>query len=66
MRAGREANSRVMLEVAPCDGCRYAARCRADKLACAAATLYANGHSAARVAIAPRVPTRERFEQLFG
>jgi hypothetical protein len=59
-------DSRVASEVAPCDGCRHAARCKADRLACIAALRYANGLSAVRVQAAPRVPTREFFEQLFG
>jgi hypothetical protein len=42
----------------PCDGCRHAARCQAERLACESFALYMNCASAARVHQAPREPSR--------
>ena len=48
----------------PCRGCRFAPRCRADKLACDAAAGWAAGLSEIRWRAAPRAPTRARLEAL--
>lgn len=48
----------------PCVGCRFAARCRADKLACDALAVWASGAGELRWRAAPRAPTRARFEAL--
>lgn len=58
--------STVLIGEAPCDNCRHAERCRVELLACDAFALYAKGGSAARWQQAPRIPTAERFEQVFG
>ena len=49
----------------PCDGCRHLPRCRAEHLACAAASLYAQGAKSQRWALAPRQPSRAQFQALF-
>jgi hypothetical protein len=43
----------------PCDGCRHAARCKADSLACEALVLFKRfgGGSPERFACAPRQPS---------
>ena len=48
----------------PCEFCRFAARCRADKLACDALAVWSAGASAIRWGAAPRAPTRARLEAL--
>ena len=48
----------------PCQSCRFAARCRADKLACDALCVWSSGASELRWRVAPRAPTRARFEAL--
>jgi hypothetical protein len=49
---------------APCDECRHAARCKADRLACDAFAVYLAGGSEVRWRFAPRAPTRARYESL--
>ena len=49
----------------PCRGCRFAPRCRADKLACDAAAGWAAGLSEIRWRAAPRAPTRARLEAII-
>jgi hypothetical protein len=49
---------------APCRGCRFAARCRAERLACDAAAGWAAGLSELRWRMAPRAPSRARLEAL--
>ena len=48
----------------PCQSCRFAARCRADKLACDALAVWASCAGELRWRAAPRAPTRARFEAL--
>jgi hypothetical protein len=60
------AGSFVPLEPCPCEGCRLVLRCKPDHLACVAFSLFMAGKSAVRWRIAPRVPTRERYEGLLG
>ena len=48
----------------PCVGCRFAARCRAERLACDALAVWGCGVSESRWRAAPRAPTRARFEAL--
>jgi hypothetical protein len=50
----------------PCAACRHAERCRAQLLACAAFTLFVANPAEARWSRAPRVPTRARYERIFG
>lgn len=49
----------------PCAGCRFARRCRAERLACAAATAWAAYVPESRWRMAPRAPTRALFEMLL-
>jgi hypothetical protein len=59
--------SRVMTEPCPCcDHCRHAVRCSAEQLACDAFAAFLLGQNAERCRIATRVPTRARFEVIFG
>jgi hypothetical protein len=51
-------------EPTPCDDCSFAARCRENKLACDRLSLYVKDVSPVRWRLAPRVPTRARFEIL--
>ena len=48
----------------PCRGCRFAPRCRAERLACDAAAGWAAGLSEIRWRAAPRAPSRARLEAL--
>jgi len=48
-------------EATPCDGCHFAARCQADKMACDALVIYMQDASPLRWKIAPRAPTRTRY-----
>ena len=48
----------------PCKGCRFAPRCRAERMACDAAAGWAAGLSEIRWRAAPRAPTRARLEAL--
>jgi len=50
----------------PCDRSRFAERCRERLHACEAFGMYLHGLSKMRWRIAPRVPTRERYEALLG
>ena len=67
MDADLQANSGPLALVgpAPCDSCRLAPRCAAELLACAAFQLYATTGRAPRWRLAPRAPTRERFDLIF-
>ncbi len=49
----------------PCNGCPKLVRCRAELLACAAASLYAHGATPRRWALAPRQPSRAQWQALF-
>jgi hypothetical protein len=51
---------------APCDQCRHAARCKADRLACDAFAFYLAGGSEVRWKFAPRAPNGARYESLGG
>jgi hypothetical protein len=53
-------------ESSPCQSCRFAERCQADQLACDSFAVYLAGKSETRWRMAPRAPTRGRFEALFG
>ena len=48
----------------PCEFCRFAARCRAERLACDALAVWSSGAGELRWRAAPRAPTRARFEAL--
>ena len=48
----------------PCVGCRFAARCKVEHLACDAMAVWASGAGAIRWGAAPRAPTRARLEAL--
>ena len=50
----------------PCDACRFAERCREQLQACSAFSMFLHGFSKVRWRIAPRVPTRERYQTLLG
>lgn len=50
---------------APCDGCRFAPRCRAERLACEAFAMYAACESQKRWSVAPRAPKASRYEAVF-
>jgi hypothetical protein len=49
---------------APCDACRHAERCKAERLACDAFAVFLAGGSEVRWRFAPRAPTRARYESL--
>jgi len=49
----------------PCDRCRNAARCGAQREACAAFSLYVQSGIEARWRSAPRIPARELFDRIF-
>lgn len=54
---------------APCpcdDGCRFRARCQARREACEAFSMYIHSEPENRWRLAPRAPTRSRFEALVG
>lgn len=55
----------ILDEPAPCDGCRFAERCRDERLACDAFVMFASGAARWRWAGAPKAPTRERWLALF-
>jgi hypothetical protein len=69
MRAGdvepRNDQFQTMAEPAPCEGCKFAAKCRADKLCCEKFGLYLHGAGEARWTLAPMAPTHARFEALL-
>ena len=48
----------------PCQSCRFAARCKAERLACDAMAVWASGAGAIRWGAAPRAPTRARLDAL--
>lgn len=50
---------------APCDGCRFAVKCRAEKLLCETFSLYVSGAGQPRWRIAPRAPTHEQYLALL-
>jgi hypothetical protein len=54
------------LDPCPCEGCRLALRCDTEHLACVAFSLFMTGKSSDRWQVAPRVPTRERYEAVLG
>lgn len=56
----------VLLGPAPCDNCRYADRCRLERLPCDAFAVYLSGASENRWRNAPRLPSRERAAALLG
>ena len=58
--------SLVPLEPCPCDGCRFAVRCKDERLACVAFSLFMAGKSPVLWKMAPRTPTRGRYEALLG
>ena len=58
-------NTDPLFGPAPCDECRYAARCGAKRLACDAFFLYVDGASEVRWGMAPRVATVTRFTTIF-
>jgi hypothetical protein len=47
----------------PCDSCRHKVRCARESIACHAFVLFMHHASAARMAFAPRQPTRALWEQ---
>ena len=53
-----------LTESPPCDGCRFAARCGIERLACAAFSMYLADEPAVRWRLAPRAPTQARYESL--
>lgn len=55
----------AMAAPAPCDDCRHAAKCRAEKLLCEAFNLYVSGEGRPRWSLAPRVPTRALYLALL-
>ena len=55
----------TLAEAAPCDHCVQRAKCRINRLACAAFARYLDGAKQARWSVAPRIPTRARFVGLL-
>lgn len=55
----------VLLEPSPCESCRLARRCGAERLACEAFGMFAAGEGAPRWQAAPRAPTRARWEAIY-
>jgi hypothetical protein len=53
-----------LTEFPPCDGCRFAARCGIEGLACAAFSMYLADEPAVRWRLAPRAPTTARYTAL--
>jgi hypothetical protein len=51
----------AMSEPAPCDVCKFAAKCRAEKLVCEAYGVYLAGAGQPRWSLAPRAPTHARY-----
>jgi hypothetical protein len=50
----------------PCHGCRHAARCQAERLACEAYVLFKKvGGSPERWALAPRQPSPEIYKRAY-
>ncbi len=49
----------------PCRGCRFAERCRAERMACDSAAGWAAGLPELRWRMAPRAPTRARLEAII-
>lgn len=62
----RELQVRAVLQIAPCDACWHAARCRSECLACAAFALFMDGAKPPRWSAINRTPTRARFTELLG
>lgn len=54
-----------LTEPAPCAECRFAERCKVERLACAAFSMYLHAEPAARWRLAPRAPTHTRYEALM-
>ena len=48
----------------PCQSCRFAARCKAERLACDALAVWSAGAGELRWRAAPRAPTRARLDAL--
>jgi hypothetical protein len=55
----------ALTERCPCDGCRHAARCKAQLLSCEAFTMYVHSESEKRWRLAPRAPTSARYQALL-
>jgi hypothetical protein len=51
---------------APCDGCRFAARCAELHLACESFSAFVSGASEIRWQAAPRKPNGAIFARLYG
>ncbi len=51
---------------APGDTCWHARRCKAERLACLAFSLFMGGESPVRWKLIPRQPSRDRYEALLG
>ena len=58
--------ARAATEPAPCQDCRFRERCSSEQLACDKFAVYLGGATRERSALAPRVPSRVRYEALFG
>lgn len=52
-------------EPGPCDGCKFRARCASERLSCEAFSMYVAAEPEQRWRLAPRAPTRARFEALL-
>ena len=63
-RAIEEAMAETADPVSPCDACRFLTRCRDESLACDSYAMFKAGFAQARISIAPRVPSRARWEAL--
>jgi hypothetical protein len=53
------------LDPGPCGECPKHDRCGYEKLACEAFAMFAHGHPPERYRLAPRAPSRAKFELLF-
>jgi hypothetical protein len=62
----RTPDSRLMLEPAPCDRCWHVERCKAERLACQAFSMFMAGENPMRWGVVNRTPTRERYSALLG
>lgn len=64
--SGLQLDSAVLTEECPCTECRFRERCASERWACAAFSMFLNGESQKRWAIAPRAPTRAIYSAVLG
>jgi hypothetical protein len=55
----------ALIAPCPCDACRFAPRCAAERCACEAFALFVQGRAEPRWRLAPRAPTRARYLVIY-